>query len=152
MSAALQSLMRVAPQARKRSEFSSGLFRFVAIGAFGALAFVLLSSTVIGLASGVENWVVNTCCYAALVGPVYLLHRRYSFRSEAAHRQALPRYVAVQGMALLLAALFSYLVHGVLVLPSVAASMLVIALTSGVNFMVLRGWAFTHRQPEPLPA
>ena len=74
------------------------------------------------------------------------MHRRFSFQSDVSHWQALPRYMSVQGMALVLAALFSYVVHGVLNLPTVFASMLVITLTSGVNFMVLRSWAFARGQ------
>ena len=122
----------------------AGLMHFVGIGASGALAFVALSSAVIWLQTGYADWMVNTICYAVLIAPVYLLHRRFSFQSDASHWRAVPRYLAVQCMALALAALFSYVVHGVLVLPTVAASMLVIALTSGVNFIVLRGWAFSR--------
>src|SRR5690606_3788445 len=83
--------------------------------------------------------------------PIYLLHRRFSFRSDAAHRQALPRYVSVQLMALVLAALFSFVIYGSLHLPPVAASILVVALTSGVNFMVLRSWAFATATPVSGP-
>lgn len=144
MSAALHSLMRAAPEEERDTGALGALLRFIAIGAGGALAFVLLSSTMISLHSGMAEWVVNTLCYAALIGPVYVLHRRFSFQSDAAHHKALPRYVAVQGMALLLAALFSFVVHGVLTLPTLAASLLVISLTSGINFLVLRGWAFAR--------
>jgi putative flippase GtrA len=143
MSAALHSLMRAAPEEERDTGALGALLRFIAIGAAGALAFVVLS-TMISLHSGMAEWVVNTLCYAALIGPVYLLHRRFSFQSDAAHHKALPRYVAVQGMALLLAALFSFVVHGVLTLPTLAASLLVISLTSGINFLVLRGWAFAR--------
>jgi hypothetical protein len=52
----------------------------------------------------------------------------------------------VQGMALMLAALFTFVIHGVLALPTVFASMLVIMLTSGVNYVVLRSWAFARAQ------
>ena len=146
MSAALQSLMRDVPPARDSVPLLSGLLAFIAVGAAGAGAFVVLSTAMIWLDTGFADWVVNTVCYASLIVPVYLLHRRYSFDSDAPHIQALPRYMAVQGMALVLAALFSYLVHGVLAVPTMAASLLVIALTSGVNFMVLRSWAFARAQ------
>ena len=142
MSAALQSLMVDAPDRPQKSWLGS-LVQFIGIGASGALAFVVLSSAVIWLQTGVAHWIVNTVCYAALIGPVYLFHRRFSFQSDASHWQAVPRYLAVQGMALALAALFSYVVHGVLTLPTIAASLLVISLTSSVNFIVLRGWAFS---------
>ena len=144
MSAALHSLMRGAPEPGDGGGSLGALLRFVAIGASGARGFVLLSSVMISLHTGIEDWIVNTACYAALIVPVYLLHRRFSFGSEAAHGYALPRYMAVQGMALVLAALFSFVAHGVLTLPTLAASLLVISLTSGINFLVLRSWAFVQ--------
>ena len=143
MSAALQSLMRDMPS-QSRAPLLDGLIGFLAIGAAGAGAFVVLSTAVIWLNTGIAEWLTNAGCYAALIVPVYVLHRRYSFNSDAPHSQALPRYMAVQFMALVLAALFSFIVHGVLALPTVFASILVIALTSGVNFMVLRSWAFAR--------
>lgn len=145
MSAALQSLMRDVP-VRSPAPLFGGLVAFITIGAAGAAAFVVLSTAVIWLDTGLADWVANAVCYAALIVPVYAMHRRHSFDSDAPHSQALPRYMAVQGMALLLAALFSFVVHGVLAVPTVFASIVVIALTSGVNFMVLRGWAFARAQ------
>ena len=144
MSAALQSLMRDVPPMRSETPLFGGLVAFIAIGGLGAATFVVLSTALIWLDTGLADWVVNTACYAGLIVPIYLLHRRYSFASDAPHGWALPRYMAVQGMALLLAALFSFVVHGVLAMPTVLASILVIALTSGVNFMVLRSWAFAR--------
>ncbi|MGB3339579.1 MAG: GtrA family protein [Devosia sp.] len=146
MSAALQSLMRDVPSSRERAPLFSGLLAFIAIGAAGAGAFVVLSTAMIWLDTGFADWAVNTACYASLIVPVYLMHRRFSFDSDAPHSQALPRYMAVQFMALLLAAAFSFVVHGLLGMPTVFASMLVIALTSGVNFVVLRSWAFARAQ------
>ena len=146
MSAALQSLIRDVTPSRSRAPLFGGLVAFITIGAAGAAAFVVLSTAMIWLDTGVADWLVNAACYAALIVPVYTMHRRYSFDSDAPHSQALPRYMAVQGMALLLAALFSFVVHGLLAVPTVAASMIVIALTSGVNFMVLRSWAFARAQ------
>jgi putative flippase GtrA len=146
MSAALHSLMRDVPPSRATAPSFGGLIAFITIGAAGAAAFVVLSTAMIWLHTGLADWVVNTACYASLILPVYALHRRYSFNSDAPHSQALPRYMAVQGMALLLAALFSFVVHSVLAIPTIPASMLVIALTSGVNFMVLRSWAFARTQ------
>lgn len=146
MSASLESLMRSpAPMARTAPAWM-GLFSFIGIGALAAGSFVVLSTAIIWLQTGVPEWVVNTVCYAGMIVPVYLMHRRFSFQSDASHVQALPRYVAVQVMALLLAALFSYLAYGLLTLPTYAVSMLVITLTSGMNFVVLRSWAFARQR------
>ncbi len=138
MSAALASLMPDVPRAPARSE---SIFSFILIGGFGSALFVTLSSIAVSLLAHPE-WQVNAACYALTILPIYLLHRRFSFRSVAAHRRALPRYVAVQLMALGLAALFSFVIYGTLHLPPFAAAILVVALTSGLNFVVLRSWAF----------
>jgi putative flippase GtrA len=143
MSAALVSLM---PEMPARPAKSASLVSFVLIGGFGAALFVALSSIAMALLPSGAEWQVNAFCYALTILPIYLLHRRFSFRSGAAHRKALPRYVAVQFMAMGLAALFSFVIYGSLRLPPVAAAVLVVGLTSGVNFLVLRGWAFASGQ------
>lgn len=118
---------------------------FLLVGGSGALAFVLLSSLAIELDTGVPDWLVSALCWAALIGPVYLGHRFLSFRSDAPHRQALPRYVLVQLVGVSLAALFSYVAYAVLGFPSIVGATLVAGLTAGVNFLVLRLWAFATR-------
>jgi putative flippase GtrA len=125
------------------------LAAFVVIGAAGAAGFVALSSLA-SLVTGSESSLVNALCYAALIGPVYLAHRRFSFQSELPHSHALPRYIGVQLMAVALVTLFSYLVYSILGMTSVVAATLVIALTSGLNFVVLRGWAFAQQAPVAL--
>ena len=150
MSASLESLMREMDRSPAAPAWS-GFLGFLCVGGAGAVAFVVLSSLFIGLGTGLADWVVNTLCYGVLIVPVYLLHRRFSFHSDAPHGQALPRYMAVQAMALVLAAAFSVLVHGVPAMPTPAASTVVIVLTSGVNFLVLRSWAFA-RSHWPLEA
>jgi putative flippase GtrA len=115
---------------------------FLFVGGAGAIGFVTLSALAIGLRTGVPDWLVSALCYAAMIAPVYLAHRRLSFRSEVPHGRALPRYLLVQLGGLSLAATFSYLAYGVLAMPTIAAAALVTALTAGVNFLVLRLWAF----------
>jgi putative flippase GtrA len=151
MSAALESLMRQ-PETVIRPRDAGGLVSFALIGGGAALTFVLVSSALVELFPGVDSWLISSLCYGASILPVYLLHRRFTFRSDAAHRTALPRYVAVQAMALLLATLFGYLLYGALALPSLPAALLVIALTSGVNYVVLKGWAFAFERSPAIAA
>jgi putative flippase GtrA len=141
MSASLESLMRD-QLADERPSPQPGLVTFIGIGGGAALAFILVSSVAVGLPTGLPKWLVSAICYAAFIVPVYLLHRRYSFQSRAPHGRALPRYVAVQASAVVLAALFSWVAYGVIGLPSLFAALLVSALTAGVNFIILRRWAF----------
>ena len=142
MRSSLESLMRE-PATALRSPVLGQLLSFVAIGGVAAVSFVGLSTAAVSLASGLPAWLVSALCYAAFIVPVYLLHRRFSFRSEASHARALPRYVAVQLCGLALATGFSWLAYGVAGLPTAIAAMLVIGLTSGVNFVILRLWAFS---------
>lgn len=121
------------------------LFVFAAIGGGAALSYVGLSGWLVGQVTAVPGWVVSALCYAAFIVPVYLLHRRFTFHSETRHSEALPRYVVVQLSALLLATVFSFLCYSVLGISSWFAAAVVIALTSAVNFVVLKLWAFARR-------
>jgi putative flippase GtrA len=142
MSVSLESLMRPPAATVDSAAVGTQLVAFILVGGLGAVAFVALSTGLIMLGTGVPSWVISVACYACLIGPVYLAHRRFSFPTDAPHAQALPRYVSVQLCAMLLAAIFSYVLYGRFGLPTVAASLLVTGLTSGVNFVVLRLWAF----------
>jgi putative flippase GtrA len=144
MSVSLESLMRDPPAGLARSPLLAGLASFLLIGGGAALGFVCLSTLALHAATGVASWLVSALCYAAFIVPVYLLHRRFSFRSDAPHGKALPRYVLVQVSGLLLATGFSWLIYGLFHLPTPFAALLVIGLTSGLNFVILRLWAFSH--------
>jgi len=148
MSASLESLMRdpmsLPDDLDRRSPFVE-LFFFALVGGSGAVAFVLLSNIAIALGTGIPDWIVSTLTYAALILPVYAMHRKLSFQSDAPHRSALPKYIFVQVSGLCLASLFSYVFYAMFGLHSAFASVLVIGLTSGVNFFVLRLWAFASK-------
>jgi putative flippase GtrA len=118
------------------------LIGFVFVGGSGAVAFVVLSSLLVSLDTGVPAWIVSALTWAALIVPVYLGHHRLSFRSGVRHSQGLPRYVAVQISALCFAAAFSYVTYSVFHLRPLYASVIVSVLTAGVNFVVLKLWAF----------
>jgi putative flippase GtrA len=123
---------------------ASDLIGFILVGGSGAVAFVVLSALTIGLRTGIPDWIMSALCWVALIGPVYLGHRIWSFRTGVPHRQALPRYIAVQVCGIILASIFSYLCYRVLGMSTVVAAILVTALTSGVNFAILRAWAFAE--------
>jgi putative flippase GtrA len=145
MSVSLESLMRDSAIEAPRPSPAAEVFSFLFVGGIAALCFIGLSMLMIDLKTGLPNWVVSALCYAAFIVPVYLAHRAYSFRSHAPHAVALPRYVAVQFSALTLAAIFSYVCYNLLGLETAAAAFVVIGLTSGVNFIVLKLWAFAHK-------
>jgi SAM-dependent methyltransferase len=121
------------------------ILSFLVIGVVAALGYVALSGFAVAILPVVPRWIVSALCYAAFIVPVYLAHRRFSFQSDVPHFESFPRYLAVQVSALVLAVLFSYLAYAVVGLPTLTASLLVIALTSGVNFVVLKLWAFAGK-------
>jgi len=143
MSASLESLMREPLDDTAAPARFPGLVSFLLIGAGAAICFIVWSSAAIWALPEVPRWLVSALCYGLFIVPVYLLHRRFSFNSDAPHGHALPRYIAVQLASLALAAIFSFVAYGVMGLPTFGAGALVIALTSGVNFVVLRRWAFS---------
>jgi putative flippase GtrA len=142
MSVSLESLMREQPAGEPRLLVVAQLLSFLLIGGAAALSFVGVSAAAAAAFHDIPAWLVSALCYAAFIVPVYLLHRRFAFRSSADHSRALPRYVTVQLCGLLLATGFSYIAYGIVGMPTLIAAVLVIGLTSGVNFLVLRRWAF----------
>ena len=137
---------RADAMAREADRTLASFFIFLGIGGGAALSYVALVEVLVPAFADVPSWWVSALCYASFVLPVYMLHRRFSFRSDAQHAKALPRYVAVQIGALLLAALFSYLAYGMFGLKSTLAALIVIGLTSAANFIILRLWAFASDQ------
>lgn len=146
LSHSLESLMRDTAIELPRPSLVAELASFIVVGGIAAAAFVVLSTLAIALRTGLPDWLMSALCYAAFIVPVYLAHRRFSFRANTPHGVALPRYVAVQLSALCLAALFSYLCYAMLGLTTTLAAFVVIVLTSGVNFIVLKLWAFAARR------
>jgi putative flippase GtrA len=143
MSISLESLMREPAGERGLSPLLVGMLSFLVIGATAAIAFVGVSSVAVTVFRAAPSWLISALCYAGFIVPVYLLHRRYSFRSDAAHGRALPRYTLVQLGGLALATGFSWLCYGLIGLPTPLAALLVIGLTSALNFVILRLWAFS---------
>jgi putative flippase GtrA len=142
MSVSLESLMRDSAIEQPQTSVVAELLSFLFVGGLAAIAYVGLSTVMIDLRTGVPDWMMSALCYAGFIIPVYLAHRRFSFATNLPHRVALPRYVAVQLSAVCLAALFSFVCYNVFGMATVAAGFVVVCLTSGVNFFVLRLWAF----------
>jgi putative flippase GtrA len=109
------------------------------------LAYAALTSVLVGFGTGVPDWIVGAACYAGFVLPVYLMHRRFSFRSAAPHGQALPRYVTVQAGSIVMATALSFLVYRVPGLPALFAAGAVAVATAAFSFACMRLWAFSAR-------
>ncbi|GHA17711.1 hypothetical protein GCM10007989_11140 [Devosia pacifica] len=117
---------------------------FTGIGGGAAIAYAVLVHMLVSAMPYLATGLIASLSYGAFVVPVYLLHRRYTFRSAAAHRQALPRYVTVQLAALAGAGIFTAVAYSMLGHGSWIAPWIGIGLTSGVNFLAVRAWAFAR--------
>lgn len=145
MSPSLRSLLPDSSLDVRRPSLASELAAFLIVGGVLALCFIIVSTVMIELRTGIPAWIVSAACYAAMIVPAYLGHRRFSFRSGLAHKVAFPRYVAVQLSAVALATLFSFVCYNLFGMATALAAFLVAGLTAGVNFFVLKLWAFaTH--------
>lgn len=67
------------------------LARFAVVGLSGAAVYYALLWSLVEL-GGVPPLGASSIAFVLVVGENYLLHRRWTFASRAAHRQALPRF------------------------------------------------------------
>ena len=116
---------------------------FVVIGAGAAALFAVVASALVTAFPDIAPLQIQLLVFASLLVPAYQLHRRFCFPSEMPHVRAVMRYATVQLGVLCLAGFFSQLANGVVGLPHLTTLLLVFGLTVGVNFSVLRTWAFS---------
>lgn len=118
---------------------------FAAVGLLGTGAhYLLLVLLVEGVGADPVAGSVAGFCLGALVN--YLMSHRYVFRSDRAHREALPRFLAVAGSGLawntLLMGLFT---HG-LAWPYLVAQVLTTGLLVVWHYTVNSLWTFRARR------
>ena len=131
-------------RARERAHATAGrLLAFIGIGAGLGLVYVLLEQGLVSAFPSVVPLQIQILLFASLLVPGYQLHRRVCFASEMPHLRAAMRYVTLQLGVLCLAGFFSQLAYGVVGMPQMTTVFLVFAVTAGVNFTVLRNWAFS---------
>lgn len=120
---------------------------FVAVGSAAAAVHWLVACAALrGL--GWSPQAANLLGFALAFGVSYAGHRRYSFRSAASHRTALPRFAAV--------ALAAFAANGLLyeVLlrsgwrPELALALVLLAVAGG-TYAAGRLWAFRVAHPAP---
>jgi putative flippase GtrA len=115
---------------------------FLAVGGGAAVIFIVLSTAILSMNTGIPRWLASALCYALLVGPVYLAHHKITFRSRQRHTEALPKYLATQALAVVVSAVIAVPVYHLLHLEPLPGSILVTVLTSIGSFVVLKLWTF----------
>src|SRR5205085_2826101 len=72
------------------------LVRFAFVGVSGAAVYYALLWMLVEQ-GGMPPLLASSLAFAVVVVENYLLHRRWTFASRVAHRQALPRFVLMAG-------------------------------------------------------
>ena len=118
--------------------------RFAAAGAVGTVAHYALLLTLVE-AAGVDPVAGSVAGFllGALVN--YTLSRTLVFRSDRAHVEALPRFLAVAGIGLCWNALLMYLLVDLLDLHYFLAQMLTTAILLGWHYVGNALWTFRKR-------
>ena len=120
------------------------LHQFVSFLGVGAIATACHYIVLLFLVEGAGMGPVSASAVGAFCGAVvsYLLNRKYTFQSQAAHRRTAPRFFLVAGLALvgnvLLMALFAGIWQWPYFLAQVVTTILLILVTFGLNKL----WSF----------
>lgn len=116
---------------------------YLSVGASAALTYVLLSSLLTHY--GVTPAVASVASYLICLPIGYLAQRTLTFKSDAPHRSALPRYMAAQLFGIVLAAILPDAMMARLDAPPPVAFAAVAGMIAVTNFLMLRFWAFSSR-------
>lgn len=121
------------------------LIKYVAVGGFGALSYVIFSYIITNL--GVRPWVSSLIVYCCLIPIIYLMQKFFVFRSQDSHRATFPKYLFVQFLALFLSAAlpFGFELFGVK--PEISFIVVVFFITM-INYVLHSRWAFKKKPPE----
>lgn len=124
------------------------LFRFVLVGASVALIYVIMCTFALHRFVQFPKPLVTFVCYCILILPTYLLHHGFSFKSGASHKKALPSYIIVQIIGMILNYIFSHIAFNWFHLPNLMGSAIITALTSITSFIILKLWTFANPEKE----
>lgn len=120
-------------------------FSVVGLGAMAAYAVIVSALTLSGLRPA---WLASGLAYALAAIWSYVGHRRFSFRSDAPHAVAGPRFVVVtatgQGIAIAIPALMTDLGGW----PAIHATIAVCIICPAVSFLLNAFFVFPEDRPK----
>jgi putative flippase GtrA len=114
---------------------------FAAVGIAATLVHAAVGLT-LESAAALSAFVANLIAFSVAFLVSYFGHRRFSFRSEAAHSRALPRFgaVALTGLALNQMLVLAIVNGGGL--PYAVALAVIVATVPALTYVLSRLWAF----------
>jgi putative flippase GtrA len=121
------------------------LLRFTAVGlaAMAAYAVLVTLLSAVGLS---PQWLASGAAYALAAVWSYIGHRRFSFRSDAPHAVAGPRFVVVTLTGQALAIAIPAAITDLAGYPGHLATILVCLICPGVSFILNSSFVFADGQ------
>jgi putative flippase GtrA len=120
------------------------LLRFTAVGLTAMAAYAVIVTALAAFGVG-PQWLASGCAYAIAAVWSYAGHRRFSFRSDAPHAVAGPRFVIVtlagQALAIAIPAVITDLAGH----PGHVATVLVCLICPAVSFLLNSSFVFPDR-------
>jgi len=114
------------------------------VGGTAALAFAGMA----GLFTqyGFRPWYASCLAYVFVLPFAYLAQKRLAFKSDAAHRVALPKYVSTQILAFVLSACFSKILFGMIAINPYLGFALISSAVAVMNYFILELWTFVDHE------
>lgn len=122
---------------------NSQFTRFVIVGGGCAILYFLLM-LICRSSLGLTPFLATICAYIASFCVAYILQRRWTFRSDKAHRTTLPRYALVQvTCAIFTAVITQGISHAYPQASGWILAGISTALASSLSFVLSSRWAFS---------
>ena len=122
---------------------NSQFIRFVIVGG-GCAIFYFLLMLLCRSSLGLAPFWATICAYSTSFCVAYTLQRKWTFRSDMAHRATFPRYALVQVIcATLTAGITQTISHTYPQAPSWILAGISTTLASGLSFVLSSRWAFS---------
>lgn len=113
---------------------------FLAVGGMNGVCYVIFAWVLHFF--GLSPTLSSATAYSLCIPPGYLGQRWYTFRSVRPHSTAAIRYVAVQGIGLLVATVVTFFASTVLGLPALLAFFLAAVAAASVSYLIQKFWVF----------
>ncbi|NOC47421.1 GtrA family protein [Ruegeria sp. HKCCD7559] len=117
------------------------ILSFGVVGILATVTHALLAVTLIEI-SDLHPFSANAFGFGTGFIVSYFGHHRFSFQSEAGHRRAMPRFLAVAGFGLLLNQVIVYLIVNLWGLNYFIALNVIILTVPATTYLASRRWAF----------
>ena len=113
---------------------------FLTVGGVNGFCYLTFASVLHFL--GLSPTLSSAAAYALCIPPGYLGQRWHTFRSTRSHSVASVRYVAAQGIGLLVASAATFIVSPVLGLPVLLAFFLAATAAASSTYLIQKFWVF----------